>query len=186
MTRLSYHLVSPLLAVCLLISIFLGSATGQESSDADQLQVSVMPWRVNCTNAENATGAACQMSRSMVLADTKKLLVRLTVNLFVSSPNPSFLLHLPHGIYLPDGVSLRIDELAPRQETVQTCDPAGCYVGLGADRAYLTALQRGAVLYVSFQNISRKTVVINFPLDGFTDAYAKMITWPAAEIGAKD
>lgn len=126
------------------------------------------------------------MSRSMVLADTKTLLLRFTINLFASSPNPSFLLHLPHGIYLPEGVNLRIDELAPRQEPVQTCDPAGCYVGLGADRTYLTALQRGAVLYVSFENISRKTVVINFPLDGFTTAYANMITWTAAEIGAKD
>jgi len=186
MTRLSYRIVSSLITACLLIITFLGSATGQESSDASQLQVSVMPWRVNCTDAENDTNAACQMSRSMVLADKKTLLLRLTVNLFSSSPNPSFLLQLPHGIYLPEGVSLSIDELAPRIETVQACDSAGCYVGLGADRAYLTALRGGTILNVSFQNISRNTVMISFPLEGFTNAYAKMITWPAAEIGAKD
>ncbi len=174
MTRQIYRIVSSLMAACLLIITFLGSASGQESSDAAQLQLSVMPWSFNCTAVANGAGSNCQMSRSMVLADKKALLLRLTVNLSASSPDPAFLLQLPHGIYLPEGVSLSIDGVAPSIETVQACDVAGCYVGLGADRAYLPALQRGAILKVSFQNISRKTVVLDLPLDGFANAYAQM------------
>lgn len=174
MTRISYRILSSLIAACLLIFTFLGSAMGQESSDAGQLQVSVMPWRVSCAGAANGTGPDCQMSRSMVLADNKALLLRLTVNLSASNPDPSFLLQLPHGIYLPGGVSLSIDDLAPSIETVQACDGAGCYVGLGADRAYLPAFQRGAIFKVSFRNISRNAVVLDFPLDGFANAYAQM------------
>lgn len=186
MTRRSDRVASSLLAAGLLIITCLESATGQARPEADPVQVSVMPWRVNCTKAADGKSSDCQMSRSMVLADSKQLLSRFTVNLFASSPNLSFLLQLPHGIYLPEGVSLSIDDLEPRTEPVQTCDPAGCYVGLGADRAFLTALQRGSILKVSFQNIGRNTVVINFPLDEFTTAYANMITWTATEIGAKD
>lgn len=186
MIRSAYHTVSVLIIFCLMAAVLPGLVKGQENSAAGQPQVSVRPWHVNCSDAESDTGAACQMSRAMVLEDKKTLLLRFTINLFASSPNPSFLLQLPHGIYLPDGVNLTIDDLAPRHEIVQTCDPAGCYVGLGADRAYLTALRNGTILKVSYQNIGRNTVVINFPLDDFSTAYAKMITWPAAGTVTKD
>lgn len=174
MIRISYRVLSLLMAACLPIVVFSGLAMGQQSSDAVQRQVSVLPWRVGCTGAANDADLNCQMSRSMLFADNKTLLLRLTVNLSAANLGTSFLLQLPHGIYLPEGVSLSVDGSAASVETVQACDGAGCYVGLGADRAYLPALQRGVTLKVSFQNISRNPVVLNLPLDGFANAYAQM------------
>lgn len=175
MTRLSYLILLLLMVTCLPMVAFSGLAMGQQNSLAVQRQVSVLPWRVGCVGATNGGGLDCQMSRSMLFADNKALLLRLTLNLSAANPGPSFLLQLPHGIYLPEGVSLSVDESVASVETIQACDSAGCYIGLGADRAFLPALQNGSVLKVSFQNISRNTVVLELPLDGFTDAYAQMV-----------
>lgn len=150
------------------------ASTGSADNNSGQVQTQITPWNINCAGAANGTDFDCQMVRTMFVGNNRSLLMRMTLSLAASTDEPSLLLHLPHGVYLPDGVTLSLDNHRFSKEVVQTCDQTGCYVGLAADRAFLPSFQSSTSLKVSFQDLSRNTVTIEMPLAGFSNAYAHM------------
>jgi invasion protein IalB len=85
------------------------------------------------------------------------------------------MLHLPHGMFLPDGVSLSIDTNAAQKQPIQTCDQKGCYVGLSIDDALLKSLESGKTLSIVFKSLERNDITIPISLSGFKEAYQKLL-----------
>lgn len=84
------------------------------------------------------------------------------------------LLHLPHGMFLPAGIRLKIDEIVERKEAVQTCDQRGCYVRFEMADRFLNGLIRGNKFVVIFKNLQKQDFTIPLSLKGFSAAYKKM------------
>jgi len=130
------------------------------------------PWLVNC--ASTGTEVTCEANQRLVVQKTGQLLLAVTVRIPPQSKTGAMMLHLPHGLFLPDGISLEIDGKAGKQQAVQTCDQKGCYAGLPIDDAYLKDLQTGKTLTVAFRNLQKEDMRIPVSLIGFKEAYAKL------------
>lgn len=131
-----------------------------------------VPWHVNCASV--AGEIACEASQRLVVQRTGQLLLSVTIRIPPKSKSGAMMLHLPHGMFLPDGVSLDIDGNAAKKHEVQTCDQKGCYAGLPIDDAYLKALQSGKTMTVAFRNLQKEDVRVPVSLSGFKEAYGKL------------
>ncbi len=129
-------------------------------------------WRVQCTGVGAATD--CRLSQMVVLKRTKQLLLALVVHRPAKGQPPRVLLHLPHGLFLPAGSSLKLDDAAADQLPIESCDRRGCYAGMGLDDSKLAALQAGKTLTIQFQNLKKQAINVTLPMKGFAEAYSQL------------
>ena len=149
-----------------------GKADAPRPGDAKGQAAPKPGWAVSCNNP--GTGLTCAAGQTIVAAGTNKMLLRVTVSKAASDPNAGMMIHLPHGLFNPAGVSVRVDEQKPETIQIQTCDGAGCYAGLPVTAERLKALRNGTVLNIQFQDLRKNNITVPVPLLGFADAYAKL------------
>src|SRR5665213_3803902 len=86
------------------------------SSDATDTTAPATPradaWATNCSAPMRAGPLDCSVVQRVVLQRTGQLLAMVSVRLPSDSRNPAMLVQTPLGLYLPAGVSLKIDENA--------------------------------------------------------------------------
>lgn len=84
------------------------------------------------------------------------------------------LVALPHGLFLPGGLSMQIDDGKARQSAIQTSDAKGVYAALPVTSDMLARLKAGNSLKVSMNNVQRRKLTIPVSLTGFTAAVEKL------------
>ena len=84
------------------------------------------------------------------------------------------MLHLPHGLFLPAGITVQIDQGKVENLVVQTCDDKGCYAGAPIAKDMLATMQKAEKLIVTFQDLQKQTITVPMPLAGFAEAYQKL------------
>jgi len=147
------------------------AAPDQQAAPQDAPQAAP-GWAVRCTNA--GQGLVCKAVQAIVLAKTRQLLLSVAVNKPAGSQNAALLVQLPHGIFNPAGVTVRIDEEKPEQLQIQTCDAKGCYAGMAVTPEKQAAMFKGAKLNVAFQNLKKQSITVPVPLKGFEAAFKKL------------
>jgi len=131
-------------------------------------------WATNCSATERAGPLECSIVQRVVLQRTGQLLAMVSIRLPSDSHNPAMLVQTPLGLYLPAGVSLKIDNNTDISLALQTCDNGGCYAGTTVSSAMLSQMRKGHSMTVTFQNISKQDVAIPVALAGFAGAYDKV------------
>jgi len=129
------------------------------------------PWQVRCGN--RGGGMRCRAIQTIVLRKSRKRLLSLRVTR-PKEGAAALMVTLPHGLFLPGGVSWRVDGGRPSTLEIQTCDGRGCYAGMPLDAQRLGTLKRGGQLVIGFQDIEKRKVQVPVSLKGFTDAVAKL------------
>lgn len=163
------HLSKPFLAAAMLsLSVALPAGAQDEKNETPPQP----GWAVTCENA--GSGLQCQALQTIAMRQTGQRLISVSVRRNPDETSAAMLLHLPHGLFLPAGLKVKIDDGKTRELPVQTCDARGCYAGMGASETEIAAMQKGMTLAVSFQNLEKKTITVNVPLAGFTAAYNKL------------
>jgi invasion protein IalB len=143
-----------------------------QSAEKQAAQKPAQPWSVNCANT--GQGLACKALQSIVLANTRQLLLSVSVSKSANDKTAAMLLHLPHGLFNPAGVTIAIDEEAPESLVIQTCDAKGCYAGNPLTPETLQLMTKGTKLNVVFQDLKKQKITVPVPLKGFEDAYKKL------------
>ena len=161
------------LALALAPGAFAQETPPAEGEDAPAAEAEI-PWDTNCSQATRQAEPDCEMSQMVIVPQSRQVLLRLSVQVAGDGSDPRMVLQLPHGIWLPGGVTLAIDDDQWQETELQTCDGNGCYAGFAMDDAALRRLQRGGQLKVTFQSLSREPVTVPVDLNGFTASYAKI------------
>lgn len=133
-----------------------------------------IPWDTACSQPQRNAEPDCEMSQMVIVPKSRQVLLRVEIEVPGDGSGTRMVLRLPHGLYLPAGVTLKIDDEDWSQTEVQTCDGQGCYAGLALDDDVVRRLQRGNQLMVGFQSLSRETVTVPVALKGFTASFAKI------------
>ena len=167
MARLS---AQPLFLVVIFMQLMVANSSAQSANKADA-EKSASAWHVRCN--DSGSGMRCRASQTIALRKSRKRLLAVRVTR-PSDAKAAMMIHLPHGLFLPAGVSWQVDDAARGELTVQTCDKRGCYAGMPLSAQRLEALKRGARLTLSFQNLEKRTVRVPVSLKGFTAAIAKL------------
>jgi invasion protein IalB len=130
-------------------------------------------WVVNCSTGGGAA-MQCQMSQNLTEAKSGQRVLTVTVR--KEAKELAMLLVLPHGLFIPAGATMQIDQGEKVQVAIQTSDQNGAYAATPLTPELLAALKAGTTLSVSMESVSRKPVTIPVSLAGFTAAAEKLIS----------
>ncbi len=153
---------------------FAQEAKPADAKTAEAKQPEGAPWMVNCSSAGATTDLECQVSQNLTESKTGQRVLTLTVRRQGEKGELALLLALPHGLYLPSGVSYQIDSGEKATAAVQTSDQNGAYAVVPLSSALLGALKAGTTLNIGMEALTRKPLTIPVPLKGFTAAVDKM------------
>lgn len=148
-------------------------AMGQEAKLDAAKPADGAPWLINCASGVSSTDLECQASQN--LTETKTGQRVLTVRRQGEKGELTLLLALPHGLFLPSGVSYQVDEGEKATAAIQTSDQNGAYAAVPLAPALLKTLKSGTTLSIGMEAVTRKPVTIPVPLKGFTAAVDKMV-----------
>ena len=142
------------------------------AQQAPPAQPPAQAWSVDC--ADTGQGLACKAVQTIVLAETRQLLLSVAVSKPEGDKGAAMLLHLPLGLFNPAGVTIGIDDAAPEAQQIQTCDNQGCYAGAALTPEKLAAMSKGTILKVAFEDLKKQKIVVPVPLKGFEAAFKKL------------
>jgi invasion protein IalB len=136
------------------------------------IEMPAQGWTVSC--GSTAEGLVCRASQAIVVAQTRQLLTGVSVFKPAGSESLAMSLNIPHGLFLPAGMSVQVDTEPVQALAIETCDAQGCYGSMPLPEKTLAAMRKGRQLTVTFQNLSKTNVKIQLPLSGFPEALKKL------------
>jgi invasion protein IalB len=145
-------------------------AAAPATAAPQNIEMPAQGWTVNCGNT--ATGLTCAATQSIIVAQTRQLLVAATVT--KAAAGHIMAVHLPHGILLPAGASVQIDAEPAQTLVIETCDSRGCYANMPLPEKTVASMRTGTALNVTFQNVGKSNVKVQLPLGGFAEAIKKL------------
>ncbi len=131
-------------------------------------------WQIRCETPAGSPAEQCALYQSVVAEDRPS--VGLTVMVFKSATPQARLLRVrvPLGIYLPNGLWLKIDDANVGRVGFVRCMAPGCFVEVPIDDAVLDRMRNGqTATFFVFQNAEEG---VGFPisLNGFGEGYDKL------------
>jgi invasion protein IalB len=134
---------------------------------------SVLPshWVSRCASEGRTANLDCAVEQSAVVTQTGQLLAAVTVRVPPDTHSPVIMIQVPVGLFLPAGITIQVDEGKPQQVPLQTCDLKGCFGAAPLSDETLAAMKTGKRFAVTFQNISKESLIIPFGLSNFAEAY---------------
>ena len=129
-------------------------------------------WSVNCSDRQQGK-FVCEMTQ-MIVDQRGGQVMLISIKGVTGGTSNAMLLRVGHGVYLPAGVSVRIDGGPPAQIAFQKSDQSGVYAGLPLDDKLVAELRKGTDLKLSIQINQGEPVEITARLNGFGTAYDRV------------
>lgn len=175
MTGLWARTIGALLATAATLGFLATAALAQQAGGESTPPPGPPKWLVSCTNTAADGSLRCSMSQSILIRNTGQRLVTIVMRKDPGQELPAMMLTLPFGFFLPDGVSMFIDDEASEQLPIQTCDAGGCYAGLAVSRSLLDSMRFGAKLTFVIKDLQKREITIDATLEGFDASFEKLI-----------
>jgi invasion protein IalB len=128
-------------------------------------------WTSRCASEARTTALDCAVEQSAIITQTGQLLASVTVRVPADTRRPVLMIQLPVGLFLPAGITIKVDDGKAQEIPLQTCDLKGCYGAAPLPDETLAAMKAGKRFAISFQNVSKENIVIPFGLSNFAEAY---------------
>lgn len=131
-------------------------------------------WTGGCERAPVGRGRACFIFQKLSLPETGRELASIAVGYPVKGEPPMAVLKVPLGTLLPAGITLTIEDGAPRSFPIQFCTEEGCRAHVPLTPDMLAGLKAGLKAELSFQDLERRIVTLSISLRGFTRGLASL------------
>jgi invasion protein IalB len=129
-------------------------------------------WTLNCSAPAGQTDLACTLTQTLVVKDSGQRV--LTAVLMRKDGKYLLNLGLPHGLNLPKGVDLWIDDAQRVNHPIVTADQKGSYATVTLDDALLAAMKKGRLLNVGVFAFNGNEIILQLTLDGFTAGLTRL------------
>jgi invasion protein IalB len=143
-----------------------------EPAEAAPAPPSPQPWTITCTGQGAAGELACVMSQGLIARKTGQRVLSVAISRTASGHAAR--LSLPHGLDLPAGVEVWIDDGERTRHVISTADQNGAYAYVPLDDAMLAAMKKGSILNVMVKSASGDEVTFQLSLNGFTAALGRL------------
>jgi len=149
-----------------------GTQTTQRNPPA--AQPAAPAWALSCSSANAGSGALeCQMSQTILRQETGQTLMVITIRK-PESGSMTMNLVLPHGLYLPAGVSYQVGTGAKQKATIYSSNQNGAYATVPLAPELLNTLKAGSVLNIGLETVSRNPLNVPVSLTGFKSAVDRL------------
>lgn len=146
---------------------------GEAQAEAPAEAAPAQSWTVNCSSQGAGGDLVCAMSQTLIAKNTGQRVVSAAV---FRSPQGGYAMRfsLPHGIMLPAGIEVWIDEGQRSKHEIATADQNGSYSTMPVNDATAGALRAGQILNLLVKAASGDEIIFQLSLKGFTQAFAKL------------
>jgi invasion protein IalB len=129
-------------------------------------------WTIACETTA-AKEKKCYASQTQTMKDGGKQLLKFMVGYLGPKQEPTAVVILPLGIYLPAGALFKVDKNPDVRLAIQSCVPDGCRSTVTLDKNALKALREGTAMVVSVMSADASNKQVNIPvsLKGFKSAF---------------
>ena len=172
------RVISPVLFLVLVLILVLASSSKNYSqkSDADLPSTGKINWAVNCTTNSTSGKQQCQMSQILTADKSGQHIMTIIIRTKRTGEKLSILLALPHGLYLPAGITYQVDDRNTGRVAMQTSDSKGVYAVFPLKQPLFEAMKAGLKFKVSMQSLKRQTITLGVSLAGFTAAAKQILS----------
>jgi invasion protein IalB len=137
---------------------------------------------MRCDAATAGAPRACRVTTTVLLRPENRPLAQVLLTRQRESRSLTLIFQIPHGTWLPAGLSWEVDGAPAERLAFQTTDEAGIYAALVVTDAMLATLRQGTTLRLTFVVAARReTLGVPIPLAGFAAAAAEMFAAETAE-----
>jgi invasion protein IalB len=141
---------------------------GNGSARPDVPTISIYDgWRLSCPPASQ-NDKPCAISNDLVDTKTHDRVAELAM--LHTKKGTVLVVTAPFNVLLPEGLGLVLGKDKPRVYSFQACNTVGCIAEIKVDDALRNELRQTAQGKLLFGNLDRKTVAIEFSLQGFEQA----------------
>jgi invasion protein IalB len=165
--------LAPVLALAGALALGNTSGIAQTAPDAGA-SAPAENWVVQCGEAKEGAPKRCRALQNIVMKDSGQRLLTVVVEPREGAPNHAIVIALPHGVFLPAGAVIKIDDGAEQKMVIQTSDASGAYAGMAISDEMLAAMKKGERLVIGFKTAQQQDLAIPVTLIGFTAAYNKL------------
>jgi invasion protein IalB len=133
-------------------------------------------WVVVCDPPADGAEKRCTLLQNLAVrsGETQQRLLTVLVQRQPGRDGMMLLLSLPHGLFLPAGAQIQVDEGEPSKIVIQTSDATGSYAATELTPELLEALRRGQVLKVGMMSADQRGITVPVTLIGFSKGYAEL------------
>ncbi len=100
-------------------------------------------WVIGCEAKEKEKEELCFASQTQSAKSTNVVVIRFNVGYIGPKGEPTVVVVLPLGFYLPAGAAFRVDEAPPVPLLVQRCTVGGCFSSAPLPDAKVKELNEG-------------------------------------------
>ena len=171
--RLARHALAAALTLPLL-------ATAAHAKDEPKkpTQKNFQDWTLVCQKPEKADKDVCVLGQTLVSkdkeSDKERPLMRVET-VITNTGESGMIFALPLGFFLPQGLSLQVDEGEAKRFPVEVCVPDGCRAALATNDDLLKALRSGSQAKLTFYANPQKPVTFPVSLKGFSAGYKALL-----------
>jgi invasion protein IalB len=133
----------------------------------------VAAWAVNCTD-QGRPRFTCEMTQSLIDGKTKAQLMLLSIKSVATGDAKALLVRIAHGVYLPTGVSVKVDSGQSTPIAFQKSDQLGVYAALPLTDRIVADMKRGKELHISVELNKGEPLELVARLNGFGPAFDRI------------
>ena len=131
-------------------------------------------WIIQCPKPAEGKQDTCHISQNLTYKKDGKQLLNMAIGELANTGKEVLIITLRLGIFLPAGTQIQVDKGEPKRYPIQWCLANGCHTYIELTDALLVMLKKGNEGKITFQDASRKSIVVPVSLKGFTKAYYAM------------
>jgi invasion protein IalB len=130
-------------------------------------------WAVSCTD-QGQKKFTCEMTQSLIDQKSKMQIVLISIKGTATGESKAMLIRFFHGVYLPTGVSVKVDSGQATPIAFQKSDRFGVYAALPLTDKIIADMKRGKDLKFSVQINQGEPLEVAARLTGFGPAYDRL------------
>jgi invasion protein IalB len=168
-------MTAPLQAVLTALSLSFalpGASLAQEAAPPEQnIAAQETPWQVNCTPTAEGAEVACSMVKSLTVNQGQQVMAQAAV---VAGDPTVLRLLVPHGMSLPEGLTLLVDGAAIATVAFRTSLPGGVIAATDLTPDLEGALRAGGRLQIEGVQNNGAMLRLEMSLAGFSASADKL------------
>ncbi len=146
--------------------------TPAESNQKTTTKFAASGWAVSCKAVDTKSPLLCDISQK-ITGSQGQILLAVALK---AADKKSYIMdmQLPHGLDLPAGLQLQIDDGEVTQLGFSTSLASGTYATTKLEGAFIDKLRKGSILQISFDGTNKSKINVPVGLSGFARALAKL------------
>lgn len=154
-----------------------GAAIDAEVPDAPATgaQLLASTWTLGCKPDSSTKELLCEASQTIAVEQTRQTLLIAFVTPWTDEDGSYVLrFQLPHGLDIPAGVELQIDDVPVQSPVIQTSNQIGVFARTALADPLLAAMKKGATMQVAFSALNGTKLTVPVSLEGFSAIFDKL------------